>query len=49
MDSVLIIVLRHDDDPLDAGGGSEVDEVFGSFDLLFAGRDVDGGIERGDA
>ena len=49
MDSVLIIVLRHDDDPLDTGGGSEVDKVFGGLDLLLARRDVDGGIERGDA
>ena len=49
MDSVLIVVLHHDDDPLDAGGGSEVDKVFGGLDLLFARRDVDRGIERGNA
>ena len=48
VDGVLVVVLDDHADHAHAGGLSQVDEVLGVLNLLFARRDVDRGVERRD-
>ena len=48
VDGILVVVLHNDARHLDARGRSQVDELLGGLNLLFAGRDVNRGIEHRD-